>query len=258
MLWPFSHRGLLALTICWSYGLAMCVALGQDTPFTMLFLVGGIVLLERRQDVAAGLVLSLAMNKFHLAACVPVLLIALRRWRALGSGAVGCGALVAVSFVIEPNWTQQLAGLSGRSDFSPAPYKMPNVHGLAYWFPASIYVEIVLTAAIMAAVYVIARAGEWRRATAVGLTAGLLTSFHSYAYDTVLLLPLITLVLGADDSPRVAKIWAIFVSVPAVYLLMMHPATGMAAQFLLAGGCLAVIADIAVRALRRGDQALVE
>jgi hypothetical protein len=74
----------------------------QDVTFLLLWAALAVVLVRGGADFAAGLVLALCAQKFHLLVFLPVLIVAARRWR-LGAGLVaGSAVLLALSFAAGP------------------------------------------------------------------------------------------------------------------------------------------------------------
>jgi hypothetical protein len=235
LLWPFSYRLYAVLALCWSYPLAILFATGQDTPFFLLSLAGGMRLLSARREGLAGLVFSLAAIKFHLAVTLPVLLIARRSWKALFGGIAGCAVLLAASFAIEGrDWFGALQALSKVPEFSPAPYKMPNLHGLAYWAPFSSLLEVLLAAISLTAVYRLARNAPLKVSAAAMLAGGLLVSHHAYVYDAVLLIPLL-LVIDESSVPQWMKYWALLLLTPIPYMLLLQQVSSAGAQVAITG-----------------------
>jgi hypothetical protein len=229
-LWPAANREHLLLILCWSYPAAKLLSSGQDTAFFLLFISAGFRLLHAGRRTLAGIVLSFAVSKFHLALAVPLFIVARRDWRALWGGTVGCTLLLGASFALEgAAWPGSLFALSRHPEFSPAPYKMPNLHGLSYWFPYSGWVEIVLGCVTVILTYLIVRNKPFQTGASVTLAAGLLLSHHAYAYDAVSLIPLLVLV-DSGPFPPVLKFWAAFLCLPLIYLLLFQPASSFVAQ----------------------------
>jgi hypothetical protein len=229
MLWPFARRDHAAIAVCWSFPVAVALAYGQDTPLFLLLIAVGLRLLSTRHDFAAGLAFSLAANKPHLAIAVPVLLIAMRRWKAIAGGLAGGALLVGASFLIEGSgWPSSLLSLTRLPEFNQAPYKMPNLNGLVYALPLSHAIEAVLAAFVLYCVYRIARRSHPAQAGAAMLAAGLLASHHAYLHDAGLLLPL-TLAF-AEGKNRVLAVWALVLLAPPVYQLVLYRASSAPAR----------------------------
>src|ERR1035441_7265684 len=97
----------------------------------LMFFSGGLWLMEKKRPWSAGIVFALCICKFHLALGIPVMLVAQKRWKTLIAGTVTGVVLIASCFLIEgPSWPLQYAMSSQIPAFSPAPSRMPNLHGL--------------------------------------------------------------------------------------------------------------------------------
>jgi hypothetical protein len=222
VLWPFANSARVLVGLCWSVPVAVGLFCGQDTAMFLLFMAGGMWLLQERRDFAAGLVFSLAANKFHLAMALPIFLIACRRWKALTGGVVGCAAVLGLSFAIEGrDWLGQLAKLSNGPEFTQDLYKMPNLHGLLHDLPFSGVVEFILTIVLLACVYRLARTAPLRVSAAAMLSCGLMIGFHGYVHDAVLLLPLIIVVV--EEYSGVLRYWGATLCLPPMYVLLVTP-----------------------------------
>jgi hypothetical protein len=75
---------------------------GQNTHLSFIIYVVFYVLLRRKQDLPAGLLLGLLACKPQLAIGPAVVLLAGRRWRALGGAASSSGLIVALGFLLFP------------------------------------------------------------------------------------------------------------------------------------------------------------
>lgn len=73
---------------------------GQDNAVYLLAFVATFLLLERKRDLVAGLILAVCLCKYNLAILVPVVLIAHRRHKALFSFSVAAIAITALSFTL--------------------------------------------------------------------------------------------------------------------------------------------------------------
>jgi len=247
-LWPFSQRAHLLLLLCLSGPLMLIFSTGQDSAFFLLFAALGLRLMMAGHDFLAGLALALCAAKLHLAVPFPLFLIATRRWKALFGGVVGGAALFVASSVIEGwNWPVRLFELSKLGEFSPAPYKMANLHGLAYWLPWSGVVEAALALFVLLCVWRIARRYPLEIAIPVMLAAGLLVSYHSYVYDGVLLVPCLAMV-QQRPFPRIFKYWSILLCVPIVYQFLLTPRTSAFAHAAITGFSLALMVLLAFSA----------
>jgi len=189
---------------------------GADVAF-LLPLIGGFILFSRRgRDFAAGLLLALCAIKFHLFVFVPVLLIFMKKWRTLAGAVFGTAALMLLGgpSLILP-WIQTMLSplITGMPIWKLSP--APNIHGLAVVLGAGAKTEFVLTALVVAVfLFLCIRVREFELLLAAALVCGLLTSFHSFTYDDLLLMP--ALVLAAPY--RVLKSIAGLALTPIAYL----------------------------------------
>jgi hypothetical protein len=133
------------------------------------------------------------------------------------------------------------------SGFSPAPYKMPNLNGLAYWLPWSGAIEILLAILVLFSVWVVARKYPFEIAVPVTLAAGLLVSHHAYVYDGILLIPLL-LMVHQTAVPKLLKLWSFVLCFPQFYISLLEPNTMLVAQIAITGFTLATLAFLVWRA----------
>jgi hypothetical protein len=251
-LWPFpkDQRIYPLMVLCWSYPAAILLSLGQDIGLFVCFAAAGFWLLRSGRDFAAGLVFALCANKFHLAVPLPLFLVARRNWTALSGGLCGGVILLGLSFALEGwQWPLRLLELSRRFEFSPAPYKMPNLHGVSYWLPFSLAWEVGLAVLALAATYLISRRCEARVAAATALATGLLVSHHAYIYDAVLLIPLLMLA-QQERFPAVVQYWSVVLCIPVAYRLLLEPLSSFMAQLAISGFTLVVLLLLSLRSTR--------
>jgi hypothetical protein len=169
---------------------------GADVPL-LLPVIGGFVLLTRRgRDFAAGLVLVFCAIKFHLFLFVPFLLLFKKKWRILLGASAGTIALALVGGItlIVP-WLQVMFSpvITGIPIWKLSP--APNIHGLMTALGGSSTIEYLLVGLIVILfAWLCVRVDNFELLLAVSLVCGLLTSFHSFAYDDLLLMPVLVLV----------------------------------------------------------------
>ena len=80
--------------------MANCLDEGQDAVLVMMALLFAARALENEHDAQAGALLALGATKFHLLLPLFALLLIKRRWRVLGTMAIGSAALLAVSVAV--------------------------------------------------------------------------------------------------------------------------------------------------------------
>jgi hypothetical protein len=221
-LWPDANRLIMAIVLACSMPAALLLVLGQDTPFWLVEVAIGLWLLERGKPRLAGLVFALCICKFHLSLGIPILLLAQKRWSALASGAAATAVLVAACFAIEgPSWPARYMEGFRMPVFSPAAYRMLNLHGLAYWTPWPVPVEIILAVGVIAMLWIICRrAPSLGVAGACAVAGGLLLGGHAYANDGALLIPLMAFTISRDSVPGWLKFWAIVLMTPIPILVL--------------------------------------
>jgi len=218
--WPGVNRVLMAAALVWSMPAALLLIYGQDTPFWLLWVAAGLWLLERGSPRLAGAVFALCLCKYHLAAGIPILLIAQKRWSALASACATGAVLVAACFALEGwRWPSQYWAVF--RILSPAAFRMPNLHGIAYWTPWPVPAEIALFLAMAALLWMVCRrVSNVGLAGAAAVAAGLLMGRHGYANDGALLLPLLVFTVQRTSVPGWLKCWALLLLTPATSILL--------------------------------------
>jgi len=251
-LWPVRHRQDAIMMLCWSLPAAILLSTGQDTGLFLFSVTLGLRLLQSKRDLLAGLVFSLCAAKFHLAIGIPIFLLARRRWGALAGGLAGGLIQLAISFAAEGReWPTRLLQLSAISDFSPSPWKMPNLAGITHWLPYGGVVEAVLALLALVAVWIISRRSPLTIGATVAVTGGLLASHHAYVYDAVLLLPACALAVRLP-VPKAVRYGALLLCVPMLYVLLIqeHDAW-VVAQFVINDFGLSLLGVLAFHGLRK-------
>lgn len=187
----------------------------------MLCALAGVLLLERNgQHVAAGLLLSLTLQKPTSLLLLPVVILAQRRWRMLGGFVAGGSALAALSL-----W---IVGLGAFSDYRtlytayPHPFfAMPTARGIAtdLEFPA---LAVLLTMLGIAAVVVASRRSDFITAFCIGIVGSVFIGPHNLQHDLALLaLPVIYFVAKGSREMRWSSVALMFP--PVFYLYRLPP-----------------------------------
>lgn len=271
-LWPGLNRARAFTALCWSMPAALCLATGQDSVLFLFFIALGLSLLSTGRDFAAGLAFSACIAKPHLALLVPVLVIALKKWKALLGGAAGVATAIALCFLSGEgtDWPRRLVALTSRIDGHPlvqglsaanfppveAPERMPNLRGLLSFLGGGIALEAAVALLVIAAVWMISRSKPIPFAGAIVLAGGLLLSHHAYTYDACLLIPAMLLPLEMP-APEWMRIGALFALTPAPYLFMLSNAS---IAWLIVGhvaltGCVLALIGLGAWRTRSGTQA---
>jgi hypothetical protein len=241
VLWPGVNRIAITAALALSMPAALLLVLGQDTPFWMVFFAAGLVLLKKERPVLAGIAFSLCIIKFHLALGIPILLLAQRRWTAFWSTAAAAAVWTAACFAIEgPGWPAQYMEGFRMPVFSPAAYRMLNLHGLAYWTRWPTAVELFLALGIVAIVWMICRGSSLGVSGAAAVTGGLLLGGHAYANDAAMLIPLLGFALGCEITPAWLKFWGLLLLTPLPIMVLVtdKPFNG---QILIVGFAIAAL-----------------
>ncbi|HWC97767.1 MAG TPA: glycosyltransferase 87 family protein [Candidatus Sulfopaludibacter sp.] len=243
LLWPGMDRSMMLTALCWSIPASLLLILGQDTPFWLLSVALGLLLLERKHPVLAGVAFSFCICKYHLAVGIPIFLVAQKRWSTLAAGAAAGAAWLAASFAIEgPSWPRLYLAAITDARFSPAPERMPNLRGIASWLPAPRLAEALLAAVVVVLVFLICRkCSNVGEAGAIATAAGLILAHHGYANDCTLLVPLVALIIARQNWPFWIKFWALVQLTPIPTLLIATPRP-LIGQFLIVGLVVAAMA----------------
>jgi hypothetical protein len=236
LLWPGGNRPVLFVALAWSWSAALLLLLGQDTPFWLLFFAAGFALLQRGRTTLAGVVLALCLCKFHLAGCIPVILLARRAWRTLLAGAGTTAVLLGACFLVEgPRWTSEFMAVFREPMLSPVADRMPNLRGIAYWTPQPVWTQAALMILFAILLLLAARkVEEIGTLAALGAACGLLLGPQGYGNNCVLLLPLAGLYIADKAAPQWLRIWSLLIITP-VPLLLLASDKPLAGQLLIAG-----------------------
>jgi hypothetical protein len=221
--WPGARPWPMLAALAWSMSATIALLFGQDVPFWLVFFTAGLLLMERKRPWSAGVVFALCLCKFHLALGIPVLLVAQKRFKTLIAGGITGAALIASCYLIEgAGWLQEYVRTSKVPQFSPAPERMPNLHGVAHWLPWPTAAEIVFAIAVVLLLWTACREGtDLATAGAAAVACGLLVGYHAYAADITLLIPLSVLTIQRPGVPPWLKIWAVAMLSPAPVLLLL-------------------------------------
>lgn len=227
---------------------------GQDSLLFIFLVLLSWRCSEKRLAFLGGLVLALALFKFHLAAAIAFFVFLLRRrWRSLGGFAVGGGLVVGISRLLAgPNfWRDYISMLRNQETMTPwgfVPWFMPNLRGLLQWF-LSRWLDIgTILPIILLASLVIGLLTAWillcsRLQDEEGLIysaailATVLVSYHLHMQDLSLaLLPIFFLLDRTLQGrlPRLASI-SLLVAIVGLYLYRL---AAVIAPILLVRGCL--------------------
>lgn len=185
-----------AMVIAAFSGAAMSIFIGHETVWLLLLLLVSYLLAEKGREVAAGLVLSLVLAKFHLILLFPLFMLKQRRFRMLSGFCAGGGVLVLVSAALGgaagvENYIDLLLSNNEIEYWHPEADRMPNLWSipLSWGLPESFHLPFSLAACALA-VFVAFRDGgtELWRLYVLAITASLLVAPHTWWYDFGLML----------------------------------------------------------------------
>ena len=104
-----ARLAMLAWVFAWN-PCALALRLGQLTPLLLLAFIGLATAVRQRRELTAGLCLAVLSVKPPLAVAPVLLLLVLRRWKALGSAALVVGALTAGAALWRPSVIAEYIG----------------------------------------------------------------------------------------------------------------------------------------------------
>jgi hypothetical protein len=211
------------------------IANGQDCTFLLLFLAVAALLYRRDEPLQAGLVFSLCAIKFHLFLLTPLLILGRRDWRFAKGLLAGGGVLAVVSFAVAGwNWPVEFIDSAMNPASSPRTAEMANLHGVLSQVPGGGFVEILLSATVVAGVWLVCRRMPFAYSLAAVLIGGFLLSMHAYLPDLVITLPA-GLSLIALSTKRSVRLLAFVLLATPIHIAMLfgYPASLAGAGILL-------------------------
>ncbi len=167
-------------------GTLLTLHVGQITIVLLSVVTLFLVLMERDQPVPAGMALALTAlkpNPFLL--LVPLLglwLLWRKRWRVLLGAALGGGAMLGATWLIQPGWVLEWFAVRGKT---AATYRTPTVWGLAHaiWPEVWPVLGLVAAGAVTAIVgWAVFRHAEWGapEVAALGMAGSLLVTPYAW------------------------------------------------------------------------------
>jgi hypothetical protein len=206
---------------------------GQDAILSLLLYALAFAALNRNADAGAGFWLGLGMFRFHLILpLVLILLLCCKRKKLIPSFLLTVTALAAISIAITgwvaalqyPQYVWHLEQITGGGGIFPA--VMPNLRGLlqgwsaAHEFPIVVQITVISLSAVL--LFWVIRTPRNHRASqhefgfqfSLATVTTLLISYHSYAYDLIVLAIPVLVILSytseLDDRPWKQTIWLLF------------------------------------------------
>lgn len=218
-LFPAPRRmTLIALAI--SLPAVHAIIFGQDLTILLLCIAVSLLLLQRKSDLWAGIVLSLLCSKFHFLILTPIAVLWYRRFRFLAGVVIGIACEVLVSYAAQGvHWPNEYWRVLTMPKMNMFPRVMPNMlgmfSGVAHPMPWTLAGDVLV---VVTLIVICRRTQSFALALTLCISGGLLTSTHAFAHDCILILPAL-LLLAQDEKYRS---WATLLMLPFCYLAVGH------------------------------------
>ena len=220
VLWRIPSRTYAAIFTLLSLPVFFSLLTGQDTLFLLLWIALAVRYQEQGKPFTAGVFFSLCAIKFHLFMFLPLLFVGQRRWRMFGGAASGGLVLMAISFLAAgARWPLDYFATLTNPVINPTPALMVNLHGLFQGVSGGPAIELVSCLAVAVAVWLVMKKATFLEGLAVVLVGGLLTSYHTYTGDCVLLIPA-CLIIVSSMADHWTVPWATLTLFPALYAIL--------------------------------------
>lgn len=224
LLWRVPSRTYALIFTLLSLPVFFSFLTGQDTLFLLLWIALGVRCQEQGKPFAAGFFFSFCAMKFHLFMFLPLLFIGQRRWRMLGGAASGGLGLMALSFLAAGvRWPLDYFATLTNPVINPAPQLMVNLHGLFLEISGGSFggtvMELVSCLAVAAAVWLVMKKATFLEGLAIVLVGGLLTSYHTYTGDCVLLVPACSIIVSSMADHWTVP-WVALAIFPGLYIVL--------------------------------------
>lgn len=225
----FVQDSWFLVLICAAYlPVQATLATGQCDAFLLLSYAISLVLLKEGKTGASGLALSLALLKFHLVLPFALVMLFRKQWRFLGGFAAGGVALLALWLWISgaglfTQYPRLVMGIKDlpRGKFEPA--LMANFRGMFDSLTGhEAPVWLLAAVALVGLAYVANRWSDVETGFSASMAMMMLTSYHGYVYDLILLLiPLMVATRFAKGSKIKVGVVFAFLAIPIIpYLLV--------------------------------------
>ena len=189
--------------------IAAALLQGQDSILLLVMFAGALVLLERRSDFAAGILVGLCLFKLQIVIPIALLFLAWRKWRfssgcAVSAAVVSFASVSLVGFRQAVNYGRALLAMSLSPSSNSHPFRypipvnrMPNLHGLISGTLRGVYSGHFVTAISIALSTVVLIVSAWKLKSAntvdgflIAIVASVLASYYVLIHDlSVLLIP---------------------------------------------------------------------
>lgn len=188
------------------------VITGQDPTIYTLLMALALILLVRKSDVGAGLLLGLCAYKFNLLFLVPFVLVAHRRWKALGAmaGAIGAEAAISALLASPGSYVAILRAVGGAHNLGNL---FGGLRGLLILLDCEKWFAPLAVVGLVACIYLIFRL-PLREGFCIALAGALLLGYKSAWYDrSLLIIPFAILIATCGRTLRIA-VYALLLLAP--------------------------------------------
>jgi hypothetical protein len=178
------------------------IVTGQDANVYLLVLVGALLLILSRKEIAGGLMLALCAYKFNLLLFLPLVLIFKARWKSLFAFTIGTSAAAALSALLAP--TSQYLVLLRSIPQQTIGFIPGGVRGVAIRTGHELVYFPLAALGSAFCIYLI-----WKLplldASCVAVTGALLLGYHVTWYDCALLV--LPICVAWRASSKNARAW---------------------------------------------------
>jgi hypothetical protein len=187
-------RRYTALAVCCSIPAAMAIEIASDAPLVLLFVVLSLTFWKKGREVLAGVMLGSCLAKFHFIVFLPLLLLQRQYRRVLGGFAAAVAALIAVNFLVQPDWVSLYwkAVHMPTQNMSFFAAGMPDFYGI-FWGTAHPGIAVILGALLVGIMLWRIRLLPFELAMPLCLMGGLIAAPHTGWNDLIIAIPAILL-----------------------------------------------------------------
>jgi hypothetical protein len=235
---PVPKQTFRYLVLCFAFFPAWIALCQGQTSFLLLLLFTLVFMsLKRERDFRAGILLALGLLRFQIVLPFALILLLLRKWRAMAGFSLTAGVLATVSVMV--------VGIAGIRSYiflmlylakhatDPlfsviTPRGMPTARGFfgtllhgrlpSAW--SSIFIAMLCLSLILLACWQWRRSRSLERAFSCALLGSILASYHVYPHDLLLLL-LPVLLMAGELRHTIARAAVIILYLP-VYPIMVY------------------------------------
>lgn len=188
---PEVPRRYRSLALCTSFPAAMGVWLANDAPLLLLALALALRFWKQGREVLAGMALGVLLCKFHFLAFLGLLLFQSRYRRVLFGFGLVCAALLAISFVIQPDWMKLYVGVvrMPHDNLTGRPAMMPDLEAAFSWTGHSFWFVLAGAGLLLWQMWPICRGLPFELAMPASIVAGIFVAPHANSLDGMLMIP---------------------------------------------------------------------